>query len=258
MRRAYPCLLVAFLVAFLVACGAPGSREAVAPAPTAVPARAPSLAREPDSPPPPRTDLEAFARPLEWPGREAWTALLVTHSRVTRSPRRLWFDKDAVTAALLDHAGGAGFDAAPLVFPPGTVFFAEQLDPDGETLDTEVLVTRDGETPTFLLFDHGGARSRAEVPAACIACHQGDGFFQPMMSFPNEPRDCRLDLDQTWRDVAIARHFLEGYHRGDHVFGPYASMWLSKLRADARGELLTDRDRERFEELRPHYAELLD
>jgi hypothetical protein len=247
--------LTSLSLALFAACAAPEPREEARPPAAPIPAAAPAPTPGPGAA---RTELEAFARPHDWPDGEAWIAVGLPQSQVTGSARRLWFHKDAVTAALVAHAGGFGFDAAPLVYPPGTVFFAEQLGADGAPFDTEVLVTRDGETPDFLLFDAAGARERAEVPSSCIACHAGDGFFQPMMSFPNEPPAQRLALGDEWRDVDIARRFLEGYHRGDRVFGPYASMWFSKLRADARAGALSEADRARLERLRARYADLLD
>jgi hypothetical protein len=248
MGRPLPSLLVAAFAACAGPPLEPGARAERA-APISAPVSAPG---------PTGTELEAFARPLGWPEDEAWVPLLLTQSQVTGSRRRLWFHKDAVTAGLLDHAGGSGFEAAPVIYPRGTVFFAEQLDQDGSAFDTEVLVTREGETPEFLLFDRDGARSHAEVPAACIDCHTGDAFFQPMMSFPTEPRAQRLEVDDTWRNVAITRHFLEAYHRGEGTFTPYAALWLSKLRADAASDRLTLQDRRRLLELRGDYAELLD
>ena len=246
MRRT----LSGLLALLLPACAAPEPQAAPSAA-AAVPASAPAPSTSPE------TDLETFARPLGWPHDESWVALGIEHSQVTQSARRIWFDKDAVTTALLEHAGGTGFDAAPLIFPPGTVFVAEQLEADGRPFDTEVLITREGSTPDFLLFDREGARSRAEVPGSCIACHEGDAFFQPMMSFPREPAANSVALDDSWRDVELARRFLEAYQRSDHVFGPYATMWLSKLRAEHQSGTLSAPDRERFETLRERYAELV-
>ncbi len=68
----------------------------------------------------------------------------------------------------------------------------------------------------------------------------------------------RLELGPEWRDVDIARRFLEGYHRGDRVFGSYASMRLSKLRADTRAGALSEPDRARFERLRGRHPDIFD
>jgi hypothetical protein len=209
------------------------------------------------------TALASFADPLEWPAGEAWVPVPLTHSDVTGGPQRLWFHKDTVTAALLAHPGGAGFRAAPLSYPAGSVFFAEDLGRNGATRAVKVLVTRSSTAPDFLLFDGDGARSReltglGHVPGACLACHTGDRFFQPMMSFPSEPAEHRVDLDERWRDVEIAKRFLEGYHRADGLFGPYGAIWLARVKSGARDGSLSPADRRRHELLRARYPDLLD
>ena len=206
----------------------------------------------------PAGDLARFAARLGWPDGEAWVPVPVTRSEASGSERRLWFHKDAVTAALLAHEGGRGFDARPLRYPQGSVFIAEELDASGEVREVQVLETRAGRVPRFELYGADGAAQAVGALAACADCHAGDRYYQPMISFPNEPRDYRVDLDERWRDVEAVKRFLEGYHRGESLFGPYGAMWMAKLRADADRGALSSADRERYERLLGRYADLLD
>ena len=84
-----------------------------------------------------------------------------------------------------------------------------------------------------------------------------NNYYHPMQSFPKEPDDWRIALPKRYRDTKIILHFLEAYHRGSRVFGPYGSIWLAKLKADASEDLLAPEDRSHWERLRAKYPELL-
>jgi hypothetical protein len=236
-----------------------------------------ACALEPATPPPPPppaappTPLEAFRREHPYGDAKRWFTLEVTRSAVTETARRIRFEKEAVTRALVAHKGGGGFNAAPMAYEPGTVFVAESLDPDGKVRDTEVLVVGPaGGRPSFLLFGADGQAldtfaqpndppsgpRKGNVPAVCLGCHEGTSFFDPMMSFPREPLARRLIVDSRCRDDVLVSHFLEGYHRGGRLFGPYGAMWLGKIRSDARDGFVLDEDRTHYERLKERYPEL--
>src|SRR5262245_19296898 len=199
--------------------------------------------------PAPKTELDRFRAATGFRDPRRWFSFDVDKSVVTESLRRIYFEKERVTLALLAHRGGGeGQQAAPMRYPDGTTFVAERLAPSGAVLDTEVLVTRASGKPDFLLFSWEGSRldtfaqpndppggpAPGNVPRVCESCHLGESFFDPMQSFPNDPPERRVAIDPRYRDPKIVLRFLEGFHRGDALFGPYGSIWLSKLRADAR------------------------
>ena len=68
----------------------------------------------------------------------------------------------------------------------------------------------------------------------------------------------RIALPNHMRDYKIVVKFLEGYHRGGRVFGPYGAIWMTKLKSDAKNKRLSEVDRKHFERLRKKYPELLD
>jgi hypothetical protein len=221
----------------------------------------------------PATALEEFRRKHPYDDAKKWFTLEVTRSAVTETPRRIRFEKEAVTRALVAHVGGGGFNAAPMVYEPGTVFVAESLGHDGKVLETEVLVVGPpGGRPSFLLFGPDGGvldtfrqpndppsgPRKGNVPAVCLGCHEGSAYFEPMMSFPTEPFHRRVDIDPRCRNEVLVTHFLEGYHRGSRLFGPYGAMWLAKIRADARDGFLFEEDRTHFERLREKYPALFE
>ena len=238
-----------------------------------------ACALEPPAPPPPPppapppTALEAFRRAHPYDDAKRWFSLEVTRSVVTETRRRIRFEKEAVTAALAGHGGGGGFNAAPMRYAPGTVFVAESLDAAGKVLDTEVLVVGppDGR-PSFLLFGPDGAPRetfpqpndppsgprKGNVPAVCLGCHEGTSYFDPMMSFPAEPLARRVVVDPRCRDEVLAGHFLEGYHRGGRLFGPYGAMWLAKIRSDARSGAVLEEDRPYYERLKERFPDLVE
>lgn len=192
--------------------------------------------------------VEEFRRETGYRDLRRWSSFDVTRSVVSETRRRLYFDKRAVTQALLAHEGGTGRDAAPMSYAPGTVFVAERIGEAGETLETEVLVIRERGLPRFVLYGRDGfesdvfpaandspsapAERRGTVPRACIACHAGTDYFPPTMDFPTEEPERRIDVPARARDVEIVLRFLEGFHRGDSLFAPYGSIWLSLLKAD--------------------------
>lgn len=218
-----------------------------------------------------RTDRDVLLAEHGWEKQDRWFSFDVSRSIVTEARRRIFFEKSAVTEALLDHGGGVGREAAPMRFRDGTIFVAETLHEDGTRKDTEILRIRSGGDPEFILLDASGSRTdtfaqptdgaagprRGNVPSVCVGCHAGTGYFHPTMSFPNEPADRKIDIDPGCRDLKVVLHFLEGFHRGGGVFAPYGSIWLSKLKSDARSGHLTPRDRVHYEKLRRRYSHLM-
>lgn len=222
------------------------------------------------------TDLERFRKQHDYRDRESWMWMDVFPSVVTETRRRIYFNKDSVTRGLMRHArqhedGRSGFEADAVPYPEGSVFVAESLDENGEPLDTEVLIVREEGPPEFRLFDRAGSRTdtfsrpddgpegpeAGNVPQVCLACHTSDRSFEPMSAYPAEPEERILVLDPRYRNVEIATHFLESYHQGNHVFGPYASIWLSKIQADLEEADVKDADREYLKKLRKFYRDYL-
>jgi hypothetical protein len=101
------------------------------------------------------------------------------------------------------------------------------------------------------------------APRVCAECHtkpanpEERGYFPPMMNFPDEPEESRIEIDDRYRCVGIVKTFHEGWHCGSNVFGPYGAIWLSKLRADAQAGELAPSDRPHLERLHEKYARLL-
>lgn len=214
--------------------------------------------------------VEEFRRDVGYRDSSDWSSFDVTRSVVSETRRRLYFEKQAVTDALLAHAGGSGRDAAPMSYRPGTVFVAERVGEAGETLETEVLVIRERGLPRFVLYGRDGFESDrfpapgeggspgGSVPRACISCHAGTDYFSPTMDFPTEDAERRIDLPPRARDSKIVLRFLEGFHRGDALFAPYGSIWLSLLKADHLDGTLAREDVRFFNALRVRYGDLLD
>ncbi|MGH7162878.1 MAG: hypothetical protein ACREID_05285, partial [Planctomycetota bacterium] len=164
-----------------------------------------------------KSDLDRLREATRYDDAKRWFALEVSRSVVTETRRRIRFDKEAVTRALLAHRGGREWDAAPMEYEDGTTFVAESLDARGEVIDTEVLRIRKEKPPEFLLFGRDGRRgdtfaqpndppggpSPGNVPRVCLGCHLGEGYFDPMMSFPKEPEERRVVLDDT--SLAVKR-----------------------------------------------------
>lgn len=247
----------------LLLCACAGTEDADSAPP-------PSDARREVAPiaPTPATDLERFRREHDYLDGRIWVTFDVTKSHVTETRRRIYYEKEAVTRALLAHAE-TGTDAAPLSYPDGSAFVAEALDEGGARIDTEVLVTRSERLPDFLLFDEVGARSDTfalpagsrvspgNVPRACIGCHAGRDYFRPMDVFPDDEGERRLDVDPAYRDREVVLLLLEGYHRGEGLFGPYGSLWLAKLKHDALRGRLSVEDRAHYERLIEVYPDVL-
>ncbi len=219
----------------------------------------------------PETDVERFRFANDYYDEAGWFTLEVSRSVVTETRRRIYVDKGAVTQALLEHRGGEGKEAAPMLYEQGTLFVAESLNEDGTVRDTEVLRVTEEGPPEFLLFDGEGRRSDTfaqpndppggprpgNVPQVCIGCHVADNFFDPMMSFPTEPQERVIEIDARYRNLEIVTQFLEGYHRGRHLFGPYGAIWLSTIKADLDDGTLPRWDRYYADMLSLRYSEVL-
>ena len=92
------------------------------------------------------------------------------------------------------------------------------------------------------------------APRVCAECHQAPRgapvYRAPMMDFPNEGYDSRIDIGDEFRNPKIVAYFLEHRNRGSNLFGPYGAMWLSKLATDATEGLLVGEDRRDYVRLR--------
>jgi hypothetical protein len=215
------------------------------------------------------TPLEDFRERYPYQKAGLWMAVEVEDSVVTGTRRRIYFDKRAVTRAVVGHKGGKGRNGSPLPYNDGTVFVAERLDAEGHVEDTEVMILRTEGDPEFLLFDAEGQRSTRfsqpgdegpatdNVPAVCIDCHTGSNYFHPTMSFPKEPKGNRLLVKDHYRDLDIVEYFLEGFHRAQHTFGPYGSLWMSKLKWDAIEGQLSKSDMAAYRILISRYPQLM-
>ena len=202
---------------------------------------------------------------------ERYLVVDVSTSAMTEQRQRIYAEKAALVGALLAHEGKPGFLAEPLRFADGTTFVAESLNEDGDVVGTQMTVLRRGRDPQFLAFDaHGALQPRfgsfrfpgggapITLPAVCVQCHTSQDYYEPMMSFPEETGFRRAIVDESYRDLAIVQHFLEGYHRaGGPVRGPYASMYMSWLKSGARAGTLSESDRDAYEALLRCYPDLL-
>ncbi len=225
----------------------------------------------PDPEPVDSSSFAAIERDIRLRDPDRWMTVMLTDSIVTDGPRRIYFEKEPVTRALLAHGGGVGYDAAPMAYPDGTVFVAERYSRDGVLEDFEVMRLRSGDAPEFLLFDAEGepldtfhqpndppeGPPPGNVPESCLGCHLGTNYFDPMMSFPSEPEERRIEIDARHRNAPIALRFLEGFHRGENLFGSYGTFLLSSYFADARDATLPAADRGHYDALRARFPEIL-
>jgi hypothetical protein len=155
-----------------------------------------------------------------------------------------------------------------MIYADKTVFVAESFDREGKLFRTEAIRIRwPAERTEFFVFDEEGNRTntfrknREMAPRVCRSCHLPEGsrgYFPPMMNFPSEGEDSRLEIEDRYRNAGIVLTFLEGFHCGSNLFGPYGAIWLSKLRADAKDDRLSGVDRGHYHRLREKYAHLLD
>ena len=226
---------------------------------------------EPPAPVTNESEFARFRREHDYENPDRWVSIEVSKSAVTETRRRIYFEKEAVTQALLAHEGGEGKDAAPMHYANGAVFVAESITEDGTRRDTEALTLRPESGAMFKLFDHEGQRSftfaqpndppsgpvPGNVPAVCVNCHLGSDFFEPMMSFPSESTERRVIIDSKFRNATIVSRFLEGLHRGDQLFGPYGAIWLSMLAAKAADGRISTADAPYYNRLRVKYGDLL-
>jgi hypothetical protein len=188
----------------------------------------------------------------------AWFTVSIEGSSMTRARRRLFVRVDALRSAIRAFAAGDG-----LTYPAGTLMVGEHL-VDGAVVETTVKRRRGDGFWDFMVFDAAGRladRTATEpralrAPAQCTGCHLGSRLFEPDRSFPAParpgPRGPRsIDVPDAWRDAAVAATFREHAARTDHVLGPYATIYVGRLRAErAAGRLLAPADERILEALR--------
>ncbi|MHC4933507.1 MAG: serine/threonine-protein kinase [Planctomycetota bacterium] len=213
-------------------------------------------------------DLDGFRDHLGYQDPKRWFSVVLRRSLITGQRKRIYFNKRWVTTALLNHEGGEEWTAAPMNYPPGTAFVAEEIDAKGKIVSTECLRIREERPPEFFLFDSGGklmdtftrkqgVPRHLVVPRNCFSCHTGNRYYDPMQSFPEEPQHFKVELDERYRDLKIVVKFYEGYHRGSRVFGPYGAIWMGKLKGDAKAGQLAEEDRPYYAALKKKYPELM-
>jgi tRNA A-37 threonylcarbamoyl transferase component Bud32/tetratricopeptide (TPR) repeat protein len=192
-----------------------------------------------------------------------WFQVDLTWSRVTGRRRLIHVEKRATVEALVSHGGrkfGYGKTCPPLVYPVGTVFVAETFDHDGKmVVQTEALRIGSWPKTEFFVFDEQGRYTKTFIgqqkraPRVCAECHLAPRgalvYRAPMMDFPNEGYDSRIEIGKAFRNATFVACFIEHQNRGSNLFGPYASMWLSRLAADAAAEKLVGDDRRHYERL---------
>lgn len=217
----------------------------------------------------PEQSLEAFLGSHDFLDAGAWLSFDVVPSGITSTRRRIYFEKSKVASALLTYRGGEGAESSPMEYPRGTVFVAQAIGEDGEALDTEILVTRAGEVPGFLVFDHDGERTdifvrpvgdpegrRAPVPQACINCHARPRGFHPTFSFPREETEHKMELPDAWRDARAVDYFEESKRRGEALFGPYGGLLIGYLRSEAAAGTLSSDDEVLWEAISARFPQL--
>ena len=64
-------------------------------------------------------------------------------------------------------------------------------------------------------------------------------------------------IDERYRRPEIVERFLESFHRGSSLFGPYGALLLSAYQADAEDGRLDEADVESYYRLRERYPEIL-
>ncbi len=114
-----------------------------------------------------------------------WSSVRV-RSVIARSVRRIWFPRQVV----LQAAQAQGLDP---MYPPGTLFVAEELDEHGEVEEVHVMRRRVDHAWDFALYDKSGPRriaslkrpKRFHAPFSCQGCHQAPRRMPPFSDFPD-------------------------------------------------------------------------
>lgn len=199
---------------------------------------------------------------------DAWMSVEVAQSTVTGTKRRLWFEKEAATRALENHERPRNGVGEKMPWPKGSVFIAETIDRDGDVSERAIIAIDDGGAGRYAVFGADGSPANelgrgpghpaARLSSSCRACHAGDKTFHPMMSYPSEPVDVRLELPEGRRDVRLALVLNEGRRRGSRIIGVYGTLWLSHLAWSARNGTLLERDAAWLERLRPAWGDLVE
>ena len=182
----------------------------------------------------------------QWPYKE-WSAYEV-QGPMTRALRRIFVDDGAVRRALESFR----VTGEKLRYPDGSAIVAEHW-VDSTLVEYTVMVRRvDGywDFATYdsagLLTDNTQALPRAlQTPHQCTGCHFGSKLFEPERSFPmpalpgpDGPRIYHVGQDA--RDAEVTAYFDEHAKRDDTILGLYATMYVSRLRANRH--LLSESD----------------
>jgi len=187
----------------------------------------------------------------------SWFSFDIEGSPMTHARRRLFAPVSAVREAIVRFA-----EEGELTYPPGTLLVGEHV-VDGQVAETTVKRRRADGFWDFMVYDGAGRLAGAtsapprglRAPAQCTGCHLGSRLFEPDRSFPAPapagPAGPRaVVVPDAWRDAGAAAIFREHAARTDHVLGPYATVYVGRLRADrAAGRSLPREDIELLERL---------
>jgi hypothetical protein len=174
------------------------------------------------------TDLERFQSERPFLGPD-WHAVELDFSQAKHGPLRVYFDKRAVSRALVEFAKLDTTSPTPLPYAEGTCFVAQRLDWARRVVETQVLIAHPGGEPEFLAFD---ARGKHAPPTLdCRACHLGAERFEPSSTYPNEALAFEIRVGERTRSRACAERLAEAQTRSAGTFGPWGALLLGWLRA---------------------------
>jgi len=184
--------------------------------------------------------LDAFRQRVPY-GGEGWF-VVEKDGVMTTARRRIYVAEAALRAAL------AGYRAAgdQLLYPVGTAIVGEHW-LDGARAETTVMQKRPDGSWDFWVYGAEGALAPAtdtpprplRAPVQCVGCHVGQRQFEPEASFPaaappgpHGPR--AVHVPEAWRDAEVTQFFDEHTRRSDTALGLYATLFVGRLREEAR------------------------
>lgn len=188
-------------------------------------------------------------------------------SDIMQGLRKIYINKKNLFLALLRYKKNGG----KIIYPPGTIFISETYRPNkkskaNEFQNAEVMIKREDGEWDFFLYDSYQRINRNPLPESktdvspygCLKCHYTKIRHEPFKSFPKQVSkkySVSADADSYSREVF--QFFEENRRKTDHVMGPYASMFVSKLASDARQGKLSKEDQFIFDNLKPVLPEVL-
>ncbi|NTV46032.1 MAG: hypothetical protein HGB11_05835 [Chlorobiales bacterium] len=210
--------------------------------------------------------LSDIADKWRYKSPELWIRMDV-NSDVMQGRREIYINKKSLFLALLKFKKNGN----KIIYAPGTIFLSEtyrlnKKQRKDEFANAEMIIKREDGEWDFFLYDsyqrittNPIAESKTGVaPHGCLKCHSAKVQQEPFKSFPkNASKTYSVSLGSDYYNADVFKFLGESRVKTDYVMAPYASMFLSKLIADARQSKLTREDQFIYQNLKPVLPEVL-